>query len=449
MLNETAKGRYEEMRKGHNILKAVTFISRFLLVFLYFCAAAQIMAGIWEKRFLPVTVLYITILEIFQALMESGNVSQRRILDLVYGQFFAALCTNLFFGILLWTISVQSALPLFWEFFLLTLLESFTGILWTAFSFTIYMRKQTWKQALYVYDQGEDWQLQMKENNSRNGYFRIAKAVPWEKGFSYIENILPQYQVLFLGQIPDQERNRLLNLGIRLDKECYILPKSTDIYLQNSRVIRLHDKVLFRSRRGYLSKEQERVKRIEDLIVSLLLLIPALPLMGLISLCIKLEDGGPVFYRQERVTAGGKSFSMLKFRSMVPEAEKDGPRLAVRNDRRVTKTGRILRNLHLDELPQLFNVLTGEMSMVGPRPERREFIQTYSQIIPEFSERLRVKGGLTGYAQIYGKYSTGPEDKIKYDLIYIYNYSLGLDVRLLFLTIRIFFQKENAQGIEE
>ena len=214
-------------------------------------------------------------------------------------------------------------------------------------------------------------------------------------------------------------------------------------------MIRLHDKVLFRSGRGYLTKEQERVKRIEDILLSLFFLIPALPLMGLISLCIKLEDGGPVFYRQERVTRYGRSFSMLKFRSMVPDAEKDGPRLASRNDSRITRTGRILRNLHLDELPQLFNVLSGEMSIVGPRPERREFIETYSKIIPEFQERLRVKGGLTGYAQIYGKYSTGPEDKIKYDLIYIYNYSLRMDIRLLFLTIRIFFQKENAQGVEE
>ena len=437
------------MRKGHNILKAVSFISRLLLIFLYFCAAAQVMAGIWGERFPAITVLYVGVLEIFQALMEAGNVSQRRILDLVYGQFFAAAGTNLLFGTLLWTISVQSGRTLFWEFFLLTLLEAFTGILWAAFSFTLYLRKQTWKQALYVYGQQEDWQLRVRETNSRNGYFRIAKAVSWEKGLSYIEKILPEYQALFLGQIPDQERNVLLKLGIRKERECYILPKIADIYLQNSRVIRLHDKVLFRSGRGYLTKEQERVKRIEDILLSLFFLIPALPLMGLISLCIKLEDGGPVFYRQERVTRYGRSFSMLKFRSMVPDAEKDGPRLASRNDSRITRTGRILRNLHLDELPQLFNVLSGEMSIVGPRPERREFIETYSKIIPEFQERLRVKGGLTGYAQIYGKYSTGPEDKIKYDLIYIYNYSLRMDIRLLFLTIRIFFQKENAQGVEE
>src|SRR5699024_3534413 len=140
---------------------------------------------------------------------------------------------------------------------------------------------------------------------------------------------------------------------------------------------------------------------------------------------------------------------MLKFRSMCVDAEREGARLASRNDSRITRVGRLIRNLHFDELPQLVNVLKGDMSMVGPRPERWEFIEEYSRSIPEFSQRMKVKGGLTGYAQIYGKYNTGPEDKIKYDLIYIYSYSLRMDVRLLFLTVRILFQKESAEGVEE
>ena len=180
------------MRKGHTILKAVSFISRLLLVFLYFCAAAQVMKEIWRERFLAITLLYVAVLEIFQALMEAGNVSQRRILDLVYGQFFAALCTNILFGTLLWTISAQPGISLFWEFSILTLLEAFTGILWAAFSFTLYLRKQTRNQALYVYGDGEDWQRTVKENNSRNGYFRISKAVSYRKGLDFIEHILPE-----------------------------------------------------------------------------------------------------------------------------------------------------------------------------------------------------------------------------------------------------------------
>ena len=211
----------------------------------------------------------------------------------------------------------------------------------------------------------------------------------------------------------------------------------------------MYDKVLFKYRQGDLTAEQKFLKRAEDILTALLLMVLLSPVMAVTALLIRFEDGGPVLYRQKRITKGGREFEMLKFRSMVQEAEKDGPQLAAKHDARITRTGKILRNLHLDELPQLFNVLAGQMSMVGPRPERREFIEDYSRIIPEFRERLRVKGGLTGYAQIYGKYSTGPEDKLKYDLIYIYNYSLRLDIRLLFLTVRIFFQKENAQGVEE
>ena len=140
---------------------------------------------------------------------------------------------------------------------------------------------------------------------------------------------------------------------------------------------------------------------------------------------------------------------MYKFRSMRSDSEKYGARLAQKNDSRVTKVGRVIRNLHFDELPQLVNVLRGEMSLVGPRPERQEFIDAYAQRIPEFPERLKVKGGLTGYAQVYGRYNTEPEDKIKYDLYYIYNYSLWLDIKLLILTVRILFQKENTEGVEE
>lgn len=171
-------------------------------------------------------------------------------------------------------------------------------------------------------------------------------------------------------------------------------------------------------------------------------------IMLVIALSIKLEDGGPVIFAQERVTLGGKPFTMYKFRSMRVDAERDGAQLARKGDSRVTKTGKIIRDLHFDELPQLVNVLRGEMSMVGPRPERREFIGEYTKVIPEFAERLKVKAGLTGYAQVYGKYNTGPEDKVKYDLYYIYHYSFFLDLKLLALTVRILFQKENTEGID-
>jgi lipopolysaccharide/colanic/teichoic acid biosynthesis glycosyltransferase len=167
------------------------------------------------------------------------------------------------------------------------------------------------------------------------------------------------------------------------------------------------------------------------------------------AIMIKAYDGGPVIYKQERVTIGGRSFMIYKFRSMRIDSEQHGAQLATRHDSRITPVGHVLRNLHFDELPQLFNVLKGDMSIVGPRPERREIMRKYEKEIPEFYYRLKVKAGLTGYAQVYGKYNTVPYDKLKLDLFYIQNYSLWLDIKLMFMTFRILFQKETSEGVNE
>ena len=170
--------------------------------------------------------------------------------------------------------------------------------------------------------------------------------------------------------------------------------------------------------------------------------------MLLIALCIKMQDGGTVIYKQKRLTKDGKEFDIYKFRSMRMDSEQSGARLAQKGDRRVTPIGTIIRNLHFDELPQLFNILKGDMSLVGPRPERPEIAEQYKKQVPEFEFRLKVKAGLTGYAQVYGKYNTTPEDKLKLDLFYIEHYTIWMDMKLLLLTFKILFQKENTEGIE-
>jgi lipopolysaccharide/colanic/teichoic acid biosynthesis glycosyltransferase len=159
-----------------------------------------------------------------------------------------------------------------------------------------------------------------------------------------------------------------------------------------------------------------------------------------VALAIKLYDGGPVFYKQRRATKDLKEFDILKFRSMVVDAEKDGPQPAVDNDKRITPIGKVIRALRIDELPQIINILKGEMSIVGPRPERIEHVEKYSEEIPEFVCRYKVKGGLTGYAQVFGKYNTSAYNKLKMDLIYIQNYSLALDLKLILMTVKILFK---------
>jgi lipopolysaccharide/colanic/teichoic acid biosynthesis glycosyltransferase len=168
----------------------------------------------------------------------------------------------------------------------------------------------------------------------------------------------------------------------------------------------------------------------------------------ILAALIKL-DGGKVFYVQERLTEGGKVFKMIKFRTMIPDAEKiSGPVLAEHNDPRITSIGRFMRAVRFDELPQLLNILKGEMSIVGPRPERLYFTEQFVKDMPEYKYRLKVKAGLTGLAQVEGKYNTSAEDKLRYDLIYINNFSIWNDIVIILQTIKILFMKSSTEGVK-
>ena len=173
--------------------------------------------------------------------------------------------------------------------------------------------------------------------------------------------------------------------------------------------------------------------------------------MMISAIAVKLYDGGPVLYKQKRLTTDGKEFFVYKFRSMIVDAEKDGrPQLASEEDDRITPVGKILRKFRIDEFPQLFNILKGDMSVVGPRPERPELTEEYEKQMPEFGFRLKVKAGLTGYAQVTGVYDTTPYDKLKMDLMYIENYSIRLDLQIILMTLKtmLFPGKTNAETEE-
>ena len=190
------------------------------------------------------------------------------------------------------------------------------------------------------------------------------------------------------------------------------------------------------------------MKRIEDIVVAILMLVLFSPIFLFAAIGIKCTDGGPVFYKQDRLTMDGKLFQIYKFRTMVVNAEKlSGPILASDRDPRILPIGRFLRATRLDELPQILNILKGEMSLVGPRPERPELAAEIEKNIPEFSYRLKVKAGLTGYAQVYGKYNTTAYDKLKLDLMYIRKYSLLLDLKLIIMTPKIMLLKESTEGV--
>ena len=193
------------------------------------------------------------------------------------------------------------------------------------------------------------------------------------------------------------------------------------------------------------------VKRFIDIMVSAAGLIVLSPVILITAIAIKFNDHGDIFYRQERLTKDGKIFIILKFRSMKMNAEEDGVAVLSTgdNDDRVTKVGRVIRKVRIDEIPQLINVLRGEMSCVGPRPERPEIASQYEEILPEFSLRLQMKAGITGYAQVYGKYNTRPYDKLLMDLLYISKASLIQDLIIMIATIKILFMPESTEGVEE
>ncbi len=262
------------------------------------------------------------------------------------------------------------------------------------------------------------------------------------------ERIL-RYDAVLIGDIMVEDRNRFIKFCFEKNIRCYTIPKISDIMIRNSESIDLFDSPLLLFRNNGLTYRQMFVKRAMDIGISAFGILLASPVMLLIAACIKLYDKGPVFYKQTRQTKDGTEFKILKFRSMIVDSERQGARLAKANDDRITPVGKVIRRLHFDELPQLFNILAGDMAFVGPRPERKEITEEYTKKIPEFPFRLKVKAGLTGYAQVYGQYNTVPYDKLKLDLTYITNYSIWLDIKLIILTVKILFQKEKSEGVDD
>lgn len=258
-------------------------------------------------------------------------------------------------------------------------------------------------------------------------------------------------EVIFLSEDVDYEiRNKLIDLCMDERKSIYIVPKMYEIGLMNCKLDKVDDVPVLKVKKMGLTIEQRAIKRVSDIIISLIGIILTSPIMLVVAVLIKLQDGGPAFYKQERVTFGEKTFNIFKFRTMVKDAEKlTGPVLAGENDPRITKIGRFIRATRIDELPQLFNILIGDMSVVGPRPERPFFVEQYKEEITDYKYRTLVKAGLTGLAQILGKYNTTAEDKVKYDILYIRNYSIFLDIMLVLQTIKIMFIKDSTEGIKD
>ena len=284
---------------------------------------------------------------------------------------------------------------------------------------------------------------------TRKDKYRITKLIRANDNLEEICKELSHYDAVVINGVETKLRNELMKYCYARAIRAYVVPEVSDIITRGASKINLFDTPLLLVKGRALTYPQRVVKRAFDLVVCGIATIVAAPIMLIVALAIKLEDGGPVFFKQKRATYDGKVFEILKFRSMVVDAEKYGAIPATEKDPRITKVGNFIRACRVDELPQLLNILKGDMSIVGPRPERLEHMEAYGKEVPEFAFRLKVKGGLTGYAQIYGKYNTSPYDKLCMDMMYVENYSFMLDIKLILMTLRILLSKESTEGFDK
>lgn len=315
------------------------------------------------------------------------------------------------------------------------------------------------------------WYLDRKKHGSKkvliigdtieNGLSLAEKCLNHSKGWFIIQGFLPvssrrfmlkkiaEVDVVLLGpSLNREEKAEMISLCVKHEKEVLVVPEIAELLAMESELQQIDDLLVLSIQPPRFIPSKLLVKRSFDICVSGFLLFLLSPVMLILYALIKLTSPGPAIFKQERLGEGGKAYMIYKFRSMVVDAEKStGPVLATAHDPRITRLGRFMRSTRLDEIPQLFNVLRGDMSLVGPRPERAFFIQQFQESIPDYSYRLTVKPGITGLAQVLANYSTKVEDKLRFDILYVKSYSFVLDIKILLQTIRVVLQREQAAGV--
>ena len=393
-------------------------------------------------------LLYILVYMVYGHIYDAFLVSLVRISELIYSQCLSAFITDAIMYIISWLLIRH--LPAVWPLLLVFGAQILISAIWSTIVHQWYFNSFEAKQTVVVYDNREGVE-QLLEEYGLDKKFHVKKVINTAECMQEKLENLSDTDVIFLCGVHSHERNVILKYCIANHISVYVIPRIGDVLMSGAkRMHMLHLPILmverYNPRIEYLC-----IKRLFDVLLSGIALILLSPIFLITAIAVKVTDGGPVFYRQTRLTKDGKKFDVLKFRSMRIDAEKDGvARLSTGDkDDRITKVGHIIRKVRIDELPQLINILKGDMTIVGPRPERPEIAAQYEEILPEFALRLQVKAGLTGYAQVYGKYNTTPYDKLQMDLMYISKPSMLEDLRIIFATIKILFVPESTEGVEE
>lgn len=394
-----------------------------------------------------VIILYSVFLIFFTRMYGAMKIGQLRRIEVILSQYLSIFISNLITYVIVSLLAFRfvNILPMLF----MTMGDFVITTLWTFLAGRIYGRIfKSWK-ILLIYGDRPATDLVYKVEERRDKY-AIHDAINVNEGMDAIARKVIDFEAVIIGDIPSHQRNDVLKFCYGNGIRAYVIPKISDIIMMGSDRIHIFDTPFLLAKGYSLSFDQRFMKRALDIFLSIPMILLSSPIMLITAAAIKLYDGGSILYRQTRCTQEGRTFSIIKFRSMVEDAEKDGiAKLASSHDARITPVGKLIRSTRIDELPQLFNILKGNMSFVGPRPERPEIIEDYQKEMPEFEFRMRVKAGLTGFAQIYGKYNTVPYDKLKLDLFYIEHYSLWLDIKLILMTMKIIFKRESTEGIDD
>lgn len=418
----------------------------YLLWHFYLNKAIDEKVRFWRRGMWLLAALYGVLLVFFLQAYGGLKIGYLRRGNIIYSHMLSLVIVNIIGYLILALVDKKFHEP--FSFIALTAVDSIIVVAWVFIFQWLYSVIFPPRRLLIVYGKRPVFSI-MKKIGARDDKYIIGDAVSIDIGIDSVMESARKFEGIVLGDMPSHERNLLLKKCYDASMRVYMIPKISDILIRTSSNLNLFDTPILLSRNEGPQIDQLAIKRGMDIVISIIGIIITLPLFLIFGLAIHFTDGGPVFYKQSRLTKDGELFDIYKFRTMRVDAENDGvARLAGEDDERITGVGKVLRATRLDELPQLFNIIKGEMSLVGPRPERPEIAKEYMEGLPEFSMRLKMKAGLTGYAQVHGKYNTTPYDKLKLDLHYIRNYSLWMDLILIVMTPKVLFMKEATEGLE-
>ena len=430
-----------------------------LLKLLYILVVTAIFYVCWQMFYMPylglaelaysiaAAMLYLVVFVLLGRIYEVFSVGTYRVSNLVFSQGLSLLLMTGMTYVLMTVAALRFTNPL--PLIGTLVVQGLWSVVWSWCTNRIYYALHKPQKAVIVYDSEDDLQ-KLEEVRYFDRKFSVIKHIPLVEDTAYLLEKIEGAEAVFLPNMDMDTRNAVIKYCIHNDIQCYVQPRVGDLLMAGAQHMQMFSVPLMRVRKEYHRPEYLFFKRALDIVASLAAIIVLSPFMLVTAIAIKAQDGGPVLYKQVRLTKDYKEFKVWKFRSMRVDAEKDGiARLSTENDDRITPVGKIIRKIRFDELPQLFNILKGDMTIVGPRPERPEIARQYEKEISSFGLRLQVKAGLTGYAQIYGKYNTEPYDKLKMDLMYINNMSFMEDLRLIFATIKVLFVPDSTEGIAE